>query len=72
MSDLSLPPTEVSLLSELNSVGMDPGAMGAILEHQIVALEGSSSREASEASLKLIEDALGVYEEQEFPVRRIR
>jgi len=47
--------------------------MGAILEHQLVALEGlGSSSEASAASLKVIEDALVVYEGQEFPVRRIR
>ena len=73
--DLSLPPSEVSLHSYL-SPGMDTTAMGAILEHQVAALEGlgssSSLGGASTASVKVIEDALGVYEGSEFPVRRIR
>lgn len=70
--DLSLPPQDVSLFSPLSTSGMYPAALGAILEHQTIALEGLSSPDASASAAKVIEDALVVYNAEVFPVRRVR
>lgn len=73
VSDLNVPPDEVSLLRHLQESKAHPAAIGAILEQQVTSLESvSPSPEAAATCTKLIEDALEVYEPDEFPVRRVR
>jgi hypothetical protein len=73
VSELSLPAERVSLLGHLSRHGVHSAAVGAVLEHQLACLdELTPSSESAAVSAKVIEDALEVYEPDEYPVRRVR
>ncbi|KAL0960162.1 hypothetical protein HGRIS_011797 [Hohenbuehelia grisea] len=51
----------------------DPLVLGAILEHQLVCLDGNRSKEGSSVVMRrVLEDLLGLYSPQRHPLRRAR
>lgn len=70
--DLMLDSKQVSLRPALQARGISAGAVGAILEYQILTLEGMSRREdTSSLILGLLEEASQIYT-NDVPIRRSR
>ena len=71
--DLLRPGAEVGLGRRLREAGWEAGAAGIVLELQLGALDGAGDRaEASKVLAVLVEDLLGLYTAERFPLRRAR
>lgn len=71
--DLLLSPAHISLRQQLTQVGRLPGEVGAVLEMQIEVLGASIEKlEAQEGVRVLLDELLGIYAADTFPLRRAR
>ncbi|KZT53093.1 hypothetical protein CALCODRAFT_557695 [Calocera cornea HHB12733] len=73
VSDLLLPPTEISLRAQLDDRGMPQEVIGGLLEYQVLAMDAMLYKpECLNAVSNLLEDLIDIYAQSTYPIRRSR
>ncbi|KZO95424.1 hypothetical protein CALVIDRAFT_599208 [Calocera viscosa TUFC12733] len=73
VTDLLLPPTEISLRAQLEDRGMPQEIIGGLLEYQVLTMDSMLHKpECITAVGSLLEDLLDLYVQNVFPIRRSR